>query len=177
MYITDVHGQGGDLPFAGKHPLMRTCPCNPRFQHPPCHLPYLGSCYESSPIQVLELKVLPIAIHFPGSDLTFSLSFLILVGSESAAAVGSERAARLPAPGLQCCCRLRAPGAPGRGLVGQIGGGTHGGRAAPEEDSLAYAQRHGAVHQHPPVISDHHHLRSDPEAADRLSGITQVEES
>ena len=109
MYITDVHGQGGDLPFAGKHPLMRTCPCNPRFQHSPCHLPYLGSCYESSPIQALELKVLPIAIHFPGSDLTFSLSFLILVGSESAA-VGSERACSSAGSGSPMLLPAPCPG-------------------------------------------------------------------
>ena len=54
----------------------------------------------------------------------------------------------------------------------------HGGRAAPEEDSLAYAQRHGAVHQHTPVISVNTtiYLQSDPEAAERFSDITQVEE-
>ena len=29
VYITDVHGHRGDLPFAGKHPCASaSCPCN-----------------------------------------------------------------------------------------------------------------------------------------------------
>lgn len=97
---------GGRPSLCWQTPPDAHLPLQPPLPTPPCHLPYLGSCYESSPIQVLELKVLPIAIHFPGSDLTFSLSFLILVGSESAAAriresfssAGSGSPMLLPAP-------------------------------------------------------------------------------
>ena len=150
---------GATFPSLPNTPDARSCPCTPPprcYQHP---LPFdIGSLLWIIHCLRWSWKCFPAPFILPDISFASSLSFLILVDLSQS---GDPREPpRLPAP---------SPGSVPRERPAEGWSSTDWWRHAvsvPEEDSLAYAQRHGAVdpahHQSDLTVISDHHLQSDP---------------